>query len=50
MGGEEAGMGKSGGEGTAVRRNETERNGMERPFARGERRIRRQSAVVATVK
>lgn len=28
----------------------TKRNGMERPFARRERRIRRQSAVVATVK
>lgn len=50
MGGEKAGMGKNGGEGTAVRRNETERNGTEQPFARRERRIRRQSAVVATVK
>ena len=33
-----------------TKRNGTERNGMERPFARRERRIRRQSAVVATVK
>lgn len=50
MGGEKAGTGKNGGEGTAVRRNGTKRNGTERPFARRERRIRRQCAVVATVK